>query len=69
MWNANIQFDVVSLSSHMIMGWTVCNGSKNLIYFVYAKCGFYDRRTLWVDMEGLTLISWWGPPLDGCGGF
>lgn len=53
MWNENIQFDVVSLSSQMIKGWTVGNGFKILITFVYAKCGFYDRRTLLEKMEGL----------------
>lgn len=54
-WDGNCDFDIVSMSNQMITGWFCHYDFKCLITFMYAKCGFYDRRKLWVELEGLNV--------------
>lgn len=54
-WDGNCDFDIVSISKQMITVWFCHDDFKCLITFVYAKCGFYDRRTFWLDLEGLNV--------------
>lgn len=35
--------------------WYSYDGLKILLSFMYAKCGFYNRNRLWVDLEGLNV--------------
>lgn len=66
MWDRSQTVDIINMSDQMITGWTFQNGLKVFITFLYAKCGFYDIRKLWVDLDGL--LKCWIKPLTSSGG-
>lgn len=43
------------MSDQVVTSWFCHNGVKVSITFVYAKCEFYERRKLWMDLEGLNV--------------
>ncbi|KAF5450314.1 hypothetical protein F2P56_030677 [Juglans regia] len=52
LWRAPYDFEVVSVSTQMVTGWFVFDGTRTLVSFVYAKCTQLDRRELWEQLVG-----------------
>ncbi|XP_035544614.1 uncharacterized protein LOC118348003 [Juglans regia] len=52
LWIAPYDFEVVSVSTQMVTGWFVLDGTRTLVSFVYMKCTQLDQRELWEQLVG-----------------
>lgn len=57
LWRAPYEFKVVSVSTYMITGWFMLEGTQTLVSFVYAKCTQVDRRRLWKSLVDCRSIA------------
>lgn len=57
LWGADVDFDIIQISSQTISGMFSIDSFIFVVSIVYASCGYLDRRGLWRELKNLPTLG------------